>query len=59
MRKITLSRNWFVTNSANDDEFDYVLMELGIKKDDDDERTDDIDDIEIRVDTDTIEINRS
>tara|TARA_R100001244_G_C5077812_1_gene113088 strand:+ start:307 stop:486 length:180 start_codon:yes stop_codon:yes gene_type:complete len=59
MRKITLSRNWFVTNSANDDEFDYVLMELGIKKDDDDESTDDIDDIEIRVDTDTIEINRS
>ena len=59
MRKITLSRNWFVTNSPNDDEFDYVLMELGIKKDDDDESTDDIDDIEIRVDTDTIEINRS
>ena len=59
MRKITLSRGWFVTNYANDDEFDYVLMELGIKKDDDDESTDDIDDIEIRVDTDTIEINRS
>ena len=33
MKNLTLERSWFITNSIGDDEFDYVLGELGIPAD--------------------------
>ena len=48
MKTLTLNRSWFITNSDGCDEFDYILYELGIGKNDD-ERSG-IDEIEITVD---------
>lgn len=39
---LTLERSWFITNSAGEDEFDYVLGQLGVPE----EKRDDIDTVE-------------
>ena len=44
-KSVTLMRSFFKTNSAGDDEFDYVLSELGVPE----EEREDIDEVEIRV----------
>jgi len=33
VKNLTLNRSWFITNSLREDEFDYVLSELGIPED--------------------------
>ena len=47
MRTIILEREWFVDNDAGDNEFNYLLEELGIGKNDNERAG--IDEVEIKV----------
>lgn len=45
MKIVTLERRFFVVNAAGDNEFDWVLEQLGIKN------TEEIDEVEVKVES--------